>query len=625
MSIRLQFRTLLCCWSAAWLVSSCGGEKTGQKAPAPPPIPRPTAVPAPVVDASTALFVLRWQHPAKTLDLLAKAPASAVRDDLVSVLSSSYGALDLAKPIDVVVGLAPTSAGSAVELRLAAGFGILSTEAVFEAARKLGARERREANGGARFVVPEGSLACALPPARRDSAPRLVCGSNERDVASLVDYLSTTFPAERLGGSDLNLELRLESLRQRFKGRLQDLSAPLAAAALDIQSRNPAFDRALGRVLAAAATELSSVINDVHSVRAEAALHPESLDFEAGLTVKLHARTSRTARILLAQASHAAPAPDAFWRSPADSETAFFVNGLDAVELDSEKNLAGALFGEVFSYQGTPPKLRDAAAELVRALPMPRGTLTVSSAGAALDPARLAKLDTEQRDLELTRARLGWRLMTVEDTPDRYASYFALLAEAFRDPVLGPQMRRFIAARGGAVPLEVRSRTPARAARLPAGSRLTEMILPARELDPRRGVLVAGRKPGMKVVFVVVPEAGGKRTLIGVGADENLLASRLRDQLDPARRSRSLERNAMPVLAGAKPIAGGFFSAAALRGLAAAELPNGGRTPVVYTLDAEAEASLLRVRARAPRAAVTDLSAWWADHRNRKEPGGAAP
>jgi hypothetical protein len=179
--------------------------------------------------------------------------------------------------------------------------------------------------------------------------------------------------------------------------------------------------------------------------------------------------------------------------------------------------------------------------------------------------------------------------------------------EAFQDPVLGPQLRRFIGAQYGETPLSVRARPPTPGAGLPHGTRLIEMTLPARELDPRSGALVSGRTPGLKLLVAVAPLGRGEGTLIALGSDERLLSQKLRaiSERGPVR-GRLDERADLSRLTSTSAIAGGFWNVPSPAGGVDRDRPS---APLVYTLQVETEARRVEARLSLPAAAVAELAA----------------
>jgi hypothetical protein len=566
----------------------------------------------PPVETSSVVFVARWGNPAQTLARLTESTGQDLTRAALSTFPGSETALALETPVDLVVALDADSAKGSVRIRFALGLQARSLDSARKAAGSLGMRVQPDADGSIRFVADH--FQCLTSAPASDPRPRLVCASDETDLRSLARYVLRELPNEPLATADIHAEFRLDALRSRFSGHTQDLSGPLMAALLDIQSRNQAFDRARGGLLGAMSLEFSSLIDDIERVNVDADVSPQTSDVSAQVSLELRMHTSRLVQTLLAQAASSRAPPDSFFRLPADSTASFFVQGLDLRRLEPEKQLLGALFGEVLGYQGAPPKLRDEAAELISAIPLPTGDLVMSSGSTPLMASPLSKLALAERDLTLERARFGWRVLCVDGPPDRYASYFVKLLSAFGDPVLGPQLRRFIGARRAEVPLQVSARSPGPGAGLPPRTRVIETTWPARELDPRTGSLIPTHKPGLRLLLVLLPDADGNRTLIGMGSDEKLVASKLRIVRDnrPAH-ARLSDRSGLSELASARTPAGGFWSPAALLEPIERGLPNQGRTPITYTLEVDAKAARASVRVRAPKAALVDLSSLWAE------------
>jgi hypothetical protein len=570
-----------------------GPARTAHSAPVPPPI-----------DARHTLLVLRWQNPEQS--------GSAGRDlaaQLLAALPGSQDTLSWSAPIELVLAMDPAAGANQFETRTALAFGVHSLAALSDHARRAGAR-LESATDGARYLVFERTgLVCALPPASSERAARVVCGPSRRDVQSLLRYMTQVLPGELPGAADVRAELRLAPLHALTEPELFGLSEGLVKPLLNLQSRNKRSDRAGAHLSSETSKEISLLIRDVEHARGELRFEPATDTLESTLTLHFRSGNSRLLQSLLAQARHAEAPPTRFWRCPPDSSSALFVRGLEPADFRPHKELVGSLFGEVLSYQGTPPKLKELAAELVYAVPLPKGDLVLCS-GAESAPTAPGR-SPEAHDLALARQRWGWRIVITGDEPDRYRSYLVKLVEAFQDPVLGPQLRRFIGAQYGETPLSVRARGPAPGAGLPHGTRLVEMTLPARELDPRSGSLVTGRSPGVKLLVAVLPLGRGEGTLIGVGSEERVLATKLRAVAEHApSRARLDQRADLALLRSKAAIAGGFWNAASLRPAGEPSGPNAATNPLVYTLQVDPAARRVEARLSVPKAAVADLAAF---------------
>lgn len=571
-------------------------ERAAHSAPVPPPI-----------DASHTLLVLRWQNSER---LRSERSGSAGRDlvaQFLAALPGGQNTLNWSAPIELVLAVDPAAGANRFETRAALAFGVRSLATLSDDARRAGARLSNAADGARYLVFQRAELVCALPAGSSERDARVVCGPSLRDVQGLLRYVTHTLPRELPGTADVRAELRLAPLHAFTEPALLELSEGLVKPLLNLQSRNKRFDRAGAHLSSEMSKEIALLIRDVEHARGELRFEPDADTLESTLTLQLRSGNSRLLQSLLAQARHAEAPPTRFWRCPPDSSSALFVRGLEPADFRPHKELIGSLFGEVLSYQGTPPKLKEMAAELVYAVPLPKGHLVLCS-GAEPGNAPAGR-SPEAHDLALARQRWGWRIVITGEEPDRYRSYLVKLVEAFQDPVLGPQLRRFIGAQYGEIPLSVRARAPTPGAGLPHGTRLVEMTLPARELDPRSGNLVTGRSPGVKLLVAVLPLGRGEGTMIGVGSEERLLATKLRTVAEHAPgRARLDQRADLARLRSTAAIAGGFWNAPSpppgepIRS-------NGANNPLVYTLQVAPEARSVEARLSAPTTAVADLAA----------------
>lgn len=587
------------CAVLALAFAACAGPAASEHAPAPASPSRAVAA-APELGAESVLLFARVRHPAQALAHWGDVSAIALLKALLAGVPSGAAALALDSPIDVVVASTQGLPDAALAAPIIA-YDVDATR-IEESVARLGLRA--EGRAGARRHFAANALFCAL------EGRRMACGPSRAALFALEHYVLSQLPAPPASPSDVHAELRLAPLRTRFTGHLSDFSLPVCAALLDIQSRNREFDRALAAVHDACSRELAALVQDVDSITADATLPSGAGDAALDISARLSGKSAHLTRWLSAQAARGGPAPDAFWRIPSDCTNAAFINGLNAEEFRDDVKRFGKLFGELLSYQGTPPKLSDLAAELAADFPLPEGALVYGSGRNPFDEAQVSKQGLEARDLELERARWGWRLLSTDTASDRYASYFANVTNAFEDPVLGPQLRRFITAKGADAPLSIRRRNTPAGSGLPQSARLIEIAFPARELDPRSGSLVPGHKPGVRLLLAVTPLPTGEHGLLGLGADEKAVLSRLRSARDHQPQQARLEnRDGLSELSRASAIAGGFTSAEALRDPAEPPLPNGGKAPIVYTVELDTAASVVRLRVRAPAPALSDISA----------------
>lgn len=560
--------------------------------------------PLPPIGASQRLLVLRWANPARVLQ---ERGGRELLQWLLGPLPVHEQTVNASAPIDLVWASDPAADASRFETRLALAFGVRSIAALREDARRSGARVESTSDGA--LAWQSKGFVCALPETSPEGEARVVCGPARRDVQGLSRYVLGDLGRELPAAADVEAELRLAPLQGLGESELFDVSQALVKPLLNLQSRNQRFDRAGAHLSSEAAREVSLLIRDVERARGELRFAAASLD--GVFSLDFRSANSRLLQSLLAQANHAEAAPTRFWRCPPESSSALFVRGIEPADYRAHKELVGTLFGEVLSYQGTPPKLKDLAAELVYAVPLPKGDLVLCAGAGADAHASTKARSLEAQDLALAKQRWGWRVFITGDEPDRYRSYLVKLVEAFQDPVLGPQLRRFIGAQSGETPLSVRARPPAPGMGLPLGTRLVEMTWPARELDPRSGSLVVGRSPGLKLLVTVSPLGRGEGTLIGVGSDEKILAQKLRSiaQRSPAARVRLDQRADLSRLTSTSAIAGGFWNIPSLAsGDAGGPMSNPG-SALVYTLQVDPRKRRIEARLSVPAAAAADLAA----------------
>ncbi|HTQ06306.1 MAG TPA: hypothetical protein VMI54_20730, partial [Polyangiaceae bacterium] len=192
--------------------------------PHPPVVPKP----APVVEtadlspvaAPSGLFVVgRLKRPTALADTLAHwaGVPLGLRDVLPLAAKDLDDALLWDAPVELAVVAAPTGHRGAVETSVS--LGLTGTEQALAAAKRAGYEVKRL---GPEIYAVAGipHVSCAIAPAVGSAAARLVCAHRAAELDDLLPYMTRGLPNEPLGQRDLELELRMEPLRQRFASEI---------------------------------------------------------------------------------------------------------------------------------------------------------------------------------------------------------------------------------------------------------------------------------------------------------------------------------------------------------------------------------------------------------------------
>jgi hypothetical protein len=335
----------------------------------------------------------------------------------------------------------------------------------------------------------------------------------------------------------LQIELAPQLIAASMGPELTTRLAPVMASLLGIESRNARFDEASGELIRALATEAAAVLSDLDT--AELRVQPASADMTHALEARLHftGRSSWTSELL--QSPTPRP-PEQFWALPETASEAWFFQGLPAARYEAARTSMVRLLYELLDYQGTPLLLRERATALLRATPLPTLPL-VYAHGAVESTAKQAVSAEFQRDL-------GVHLLGLAEPPDRVVRFLDDWAGAYRDDVLGSQLRRVLRAFDERlVPLGIK-RKPGVLGQLPAGTLAWELQMPGRRIDPRQGRFVVDRAaPEAMLVFVATK---GAQTWIAWSGNAAKTRERLLAVLRPSPTLRSLRDS--PRLSGFK-------------------------------------------------------------------------
>jgi hypothetical protein len=308
----------------------CGG--TPERPPEAPKAPAPPK-PAPVVEtadlspvaAPAGLFVVgRLKRPTAATDTLAHwagvpfglrdvLPMGGVKD-LDSVLAWDA-------PVELAVAVAPSGRRGVVEAGIS--IGLTGTEQALAAARRLGLESKRLAP---EIYAVEGipHSACAIAPAIGSASARLVCSHRAAELDDLLPYMTRGLPNERLGERDLELEVRVEPLRQRFASEIGSARLFAGFVVRELQLDTPRFDTALSDTAYALADEFVALTRDVNTIRLEATVDDQKRVVDADWSIAFGDHKSWCASALAERGKHQGPAPDKFFAQAADATSAAY-------------------------------------------------------------------------------------------------------------------------------------------------------------------------------------------------------------------------------------------------------------------------------------------------------------
>jgi hypothetical protein len=549
----------------AWLSSSCGGAPAAPQAPAAAVASAaPVVLGAPdvgaVADPSSLFLFGRLAKPSATLATLrdwSKLPMPQADDISEFLTGEAVGMLvDIDEPVDFAIGLV----GSGMRLRNRSAVSVALKDAD-RAKAVLGERfklvpgeggallmqglprrgDPRDGEGGEGATGGDGEQrSCEIAPAFGPSPTRLVCGWGTKALAELGPWLTRT-ATRAATQSELHVELRMLPLRQAIAPQKR-LIVALLAGLLGSQIGLPG-----------ARAPALSVCGDLVDFLLDADSAAIDVRFgDAGATVtantKLSTMASTVARLATAFPERNGPAPDAFWRLPADTDFALFERGIDDAALARGRDLALKMVADALGEYGLKERDRapivDALSQLATSAPLIYASgLDVEAAKKSLSAVKVLRGGVDPTglsaaELASAEALLGWRVLEIDEPSTRWTSALKDLGLALGSPAVVAAYR----AKAGAYPANRGAAPAIRSAPIPGGvtglaaAALHDVLevypidsaapaaTPVGSPGAARSIPAAPRRPFELHVFVV-PD--GARTWVGLGGDEVLVASKL--------------------------------------------------------------------------------------------------
>lgn len=621
--------------SSVLVVAACGGGSPPPHAPAPATAakvggeapPDVSAVPTP----EKLLVFARVNRPGQVVNAVGGwvgLPLPAA-DAVGEILSGETvgGAIDLDQPVDVAVAGDPRGHSPKPQWAMAA-----AVKSPSEAREILG--KTFSMTGGKNGVVrleekgrPKGDDAdddederhCALYPAfvpGGGTGVRLVCSSTPGGLESLGPYLSRTAPRQAYP-SDLHVDATLSPLRPLIQtGRT--LLPAMAANMLGVKRAESA---AIADLATAMIGDVVDFALDLDKLSVDAKVDEAAAS--ATLVSSFQDSSSLLARLATSHPERADAPPQAFWRLPADTDTAFFHRGVDAKDLDHPRDLLLKVVDDALDKEGAPAAdkkaLDDALTHLASLLtspgvvargmdwaaiqkamaaqraagtePAPKPGAKPGAGTAATSPAAEAARTTAWSSLA------GWAMAEVDQPAAQVGGAAKELAAAMSRPGVVKWLKSSTAA--GAPPLSVKiAPASAKAGKLPNDTvHLTvtsvhvidegehgapRPVAPAAPgaaagkgaaaATPTAGATAAAAASKPKLAkpvtlhLFIVPDNG--HAWIAFGLDEALLGSRLRAVLGTAAASEPAgtiaDREGLGDLRSAKPSSGGFLDSRSL-------------------------------------------------------------
>ncbi len=621
---------------ALGVLVSCGG---GKQEPAAPPAavaeaPKVEALPplAKVAAPAELFAVARIPNAAKTADT--GVAWSGLPVNWRSILDKEAPGLSQAAlfdvPIDFAAMLDPASI-EAPRVLWAFSVGAPSTDVAAAFFRSQGAHVTQEAAGAYRVQLGNG-LSCMLVRALGAAPARVVCSEDAADADALGPYMSCGMPTESFGQGEFHAHITAEPFRRRYGSQVtlvRTVGVPFLLRELSLD--HPKFDRALRDVLYGLSDEVIALAYDLDRIDFDAVLATGGNELDASTAIGMAGQRSWLAQMTTTAASRGAPAPEFFWRLPADTMSASYSAPGDP---DRMRGIAAALRELAdgwLDYHKLPEKKRTALVE------------AMEQALTAPGPAAYAKLPDETEPAppasgasvtpESVKAAIGENLLVMEQGGDRLDRFASELVKSVGDPALRKHLVQSNVLAAAEIPTGSQ-RAPKFAKGLAPKTKVYELTIPLAALESASRAARAGRgrgkalppprseKPGGSVKVVMVSMPDGPLTWFAVGTDEKLLETRLAD-IKAGTGPALATRTGLAALKTESAVSAGFSSLAvlieairdSLGGKDAPSLktlsllPHRGEVPLLWRGTADANGPKLVGTARLPRELVEDLVA----------------
>lgn len=405
-------------WALLLLASSgCGGAQPTTDAPKPseaaraPAPPEVTPVTLAPVSAPPGTFLWgRVKSPARLVDSVVAATAIPLnwRGELEGESPELSRVVSLDAPIEVAMAIDHNPMRQPHGI---VSFGVGSEGAVLAELERQGIAVRTHGESERWFSLNEAS--CALGPSLGATPARVVCSDDDESLAELLPYALRGLPGEQLSEAEVHVEVRAAPLQKAYKAQIRSLKLLGSMVARQIELDSPRFDRAAADAVLSLADEGILLAQDLERASFQL-FEREAGDYDLRFTGKFRSSTSWTAGSFGLLGQRQTPAPDLFWKLPADSSAASFAHGLPTERARPLHDALIDLLGGLLEHGGLADKTRIRIEKTLREMLAYDG-LVVSATG----PQRV-------KEGELAPA---WQLLGIEADAARYRKLFEEIAQ----------------------------------------------------------------------------------------------------------------------------------------------------------------------------------------------------
>lgn len=481
--------------------------------------------------------------------------------------------------------------------------GLSSLEVARQLAAELGYETERLGPGIYAIGGVKGT-SCAIAPALGSAAARLVCAERRSELEEVLPYATRGLPNESIGSHDLDFELRVEPVRQKFGTAIS--SARLFAGfliprvALDV----PRFDGAVSDGAYALADEAVALVGDLDVLRVEGTVQRDKQLLELELALKFRSKKSFTAGVVEESAGRAGPPPAALFRLPAHATSGGFSYAVEPKRWDGVRRIVSELVDAYLEHEKIKTPLRDRARGLSETLFQIGYPVTVFAEGSAGASAP-------------GEGPGSWSIFRSELPASKLRPALGDLHAILSDKTLRKSLSRRLESDDKALPVARLGRLSGPG--IPAGTQLVTLSVPPdfnKELGERVGMSSA-QGPAARKEYVIAVVADGTGSLVGVAPTSKELAARL----GPVLSGKGPTLSDRPELAPLRDITASGARFTTLEALAAEvaagsdelrrtlpTLPGHGRVPIVMKYTAELSPALTgRVRLTVPAGVFADI------------------
>lgn len=410
----------------AWVLVlvGCGSKPPEAKTPAAQVAASPQAVEeppdlSPVKRPAEVVVVARAARPRQLIETLAQWSSLPMRlEDMVPDQARGLSqAVMWDAPVDALVALDAFGEGKLPPPLFVASLGVKSLADGLSAAEAMQVPVRKLAPGVYRVGdLSEGS--CSLAASLGSAPARLVCGRTNRDVDTLLPYVTRGLPSEPQTGSDLELTLDAKPIHERYGREATALRLLAGVAQREVALDSPRFDRALSDALYGVVDEAINLFGDLDQIRLQARVDSGQKKLLGSAELRLRGDSSWVAGTIAA--TKPAEVPTTLPRLPPEATLACYAPAPPAERYVAMIRILGDLAEGYLEHSKVPEATRKRVRHMLDAWSgkMPESFAFTMSPSAS-DPGAYLHADTVVSRLSEPSARvLG-----------AYGDFFALLSD----------------------------------------------------------------------------------------------------------------------------------------------------------------------------------------------------